>query len=297
MTDDAGSGPDPAALWLCQLPGMTPKLLRRLLGTFGSAADTLRASSSALREHGVAPAQVAKLVAGPREVAHVAAGLKGLRRLGIVPLPYGAAGYPDRLLDLPDPPLVVYVQGAWPIAQPLVAVVWPEDLDPALAEPWAALLGETQPHIGFAAWSPAASSGVPLRLLVVPFGLMLARQRLPKPVMEQVGSGKTTLLTLAPPTAQPTSAAALAPSAGLATTLGMLVEAVVALPPFDAAAHLVAAARGHGAPTFAFGAPARTPIPAGFRRLRPGKAGAKTLRGALGLNIAGTTAVQQERLF
>ena len=291
----AERSPDPTALWLCQLPGMTAVLLIRLLAALGSAEAVLRAPSGALRKLGVAPGLVAQIVAGPRQIAHVATGLKGLRRLGIVPLPFAAPGYPDRLKTLDDPPLVVYVQGAWPLLQPAMLVVPPSEPEPKVAGQWATLAAAFQPHVGFATLAalPIPDLLKP-RLLAVPYGLMLARQRLPQELWKQVTAGSCTLISACQPTAQPDAGA-------LQRTSRMLValaDALVALLPLPVEAQdLVATARSVNVPVFAVAATTRAPLPPQMSRLRPGKSGMRALSAALGVHLDGAATVQQERLF
>ncbi len=255
----------------------------------------MRASSGPLRRLGVAPALVAQIVAGPRQVAQVAAGLKGLQRLGIVPLPLASTAYPDRLQALNEPPLVVYVHGQWPIPQPLALIIQAGDLEPRVAQTWTELASALQAHIGLA--TLAAGSEVQLalpRLLGLPYGLMLARQRLPQAVWKQVTAGTCTLISTSPPTAQPDPMATQATS----RTLVALADALVALLPLPAETDdLVATARSVGVPMFAISATPRTPMPPHMRRLRAGKKSVQTLAATLGVHLDGAATVQQERLF
>ena len=295
---NAEAAPDPAALWLCQLPGMTVPLLQQLLGTFGSAAEILAASSGALRAAGVAPALVAKFVRGAREVSQVAGGLKGLQRLGITPLPLASSTYPERLRELRQPPLVVYVQGAWPLKQRHVALLGSDVLAVEVAEAWRKLVGEVHAHVAFAAVQGAsAADGVPLGLLGVPFGLMLARQRLPQSIMRQVAEGSTTLVSTVPPNAQAAGVAATGAEATITDVLLALSDALVLLPPVGPSIAPMLTSQTFGIPTFVFGTARGETLPPRVRRLLPGKAGARSLRAALGLNITGTQTVQQERLL
>ncbi|MBV9791798.1 MAG: hypothetical protein JOZ51_26650 [Chloroflexi bacterium] len=291
----AASSPDPTALWLCQLPGMNAKLLALLLASFESADAVMRASSGSLRALGVTPRLVAQIVAGPRQVAHVAAGLKGLQRLGIVPLPFGAPGYPERLQSLPEPPLVVYVQGQWPLDQPLTLLLPPTEPEPKVIEQWTAIRDVLSAHVGFGLLANGAQPElVTPRLLGVPHGLMLARQRLPAELWKLVTAKRCTLISVSAPTAQPDPAAAPA----IARTLAALSDAIVALLPTSAEHDdLLVAARAASVPVFALAPTVRTPIPASTRRLRAGKSGLRTLSSALGVHLDGPAAVQQERLF
>lgn len=295
--------PDPAALWLCQLPGMTIALVQQLLAAADSPAAIMQLSSRRLRELGVAPALVSNIVAGPRQVPQVAAGLKGLQRLGIVPLPWAASSYPERLRELPQPPLVVYVQGCWPPPAPLVLALGADELPPRLGAGWLELAAALDPQIGLisaqAELLPALLGERPLRLLGLPFGLMLSRQRLPKPLWQAVAAGTTTLLSIAAPNAQPDLAAAeRLPEVLLALTTALVL---IQPPEQPLPEQLCHTAQRLGVAAFALVPPGRVvdaaPLPPGVRRLRTGKTGLSTLRRALGLRSAGATTVQQERLF
>jgi hypothetical protein len=291
----AASSPDPTALWLCQLPGMNAKLLKLLLASFESAEAVMRASSGSLRALGVTPRLVAQIVGGPRQVAHVAAGLKGLQRLGIVPLPFGTPGYPERLQSLPEPPLVVYVQGLWPLDQPLALLLPPTEPEPKVIEQWTAIRDVLGAHVGFT----LSANGAPLELatptlLGVPHGLMLARQRLPAALWKLVTAKRCTLISVSAPTVQPDPTSTPA----IVRTLAALSDVVVALLPIPTEQDdLLATARSVSVPVFALAPTSRAPIPASMRRLRTGKSGLRTLSTALGVHLDGTAAVQQERLF
>lgn len=284
---------DPVALWLCQLPGMTAALARTLVPRGGSAEAVLRASSRELRALGVPSGLVAQIVAGPRHVPQVAAGLKGLQRLGIRPLSLAAADYPEQLRELDQPPLVVYIQGAWPLPAPLVFVAGSDGLAPKLADQWSKVVGAIRPHVNFAALrADLLPEADPPAVLGVPFGLMLARQRVPSDLWQRVLHRSLTLVSIVPPTAQPDAAA----HAPLATTLMALAAAAVFVAPAQDDP-LIPVAQGLDKPAFAVGLIPRDPLPAGLRRLRVGQPGVRTLLAALGLRTVGSTTVRQERLF
>lgn len=291
----AAASPDPTALWLCQMPGMNAKLLKLLLSSFESADAVMRASSGSLRALGVAPRLVAQIVAGPRQVAHVAAGLKGLQRLGIVPLPFASPCYPERLQALPEPPLVVYVQGQWPLEQPLTLLLPPVEPEPKVIEQWTAIRGALDGRVGFGLpANGAAPELVTPTLLGVSHGLMLARQRLPSDLWKLVTAKRCTLISASAPTAQPDPAA----TQSISQTLVALADAIVALLPVpDAHDDLLNTARSVSVPVFALAPTARTQVPPNTRRLRAGKSGIRMLSTALGVHRDGAAAVQQERLF
>src|ERR687886_698766 len=87
--------PDLDALVLCQLAGLEAPRLRQRLARWGTPTAILHAPSAALREDGLSPALVARIVAAPRQRATTAAGLQSLQHLGIVPLPLLAPAYPE----------------------------------------------------------------------------------------------------------------------------------------------------------------------------------------------------------
>ncbi|HEY0739501.1 MAG TPA: hypothetical protein VGD69_31545 [Herpetosiphonaceae bacterium] len=291
----AASSPDPTALWLCQLPGMNAKLLKLLLASFDSVDAVMRASSGSLRALGVAPRLVAQIVAGPRQVAQVAAGLKGLQRLGIVPLPFAAPGYPERLQALPEPPLVVYVQGQWPLEQPLMLVLPPVEPEPKVIEQWTTIRSALDERVGFGLLASSAPPDlVTPALLGIPHGLMLARQRLPSHIWKLVTAKRCTLISASAPTAQPDPASAQA----ISQTLAALSDAILALLPVpDEHKDLLMTARSVSVPVFALASTPKTPVPTHTRRLRAGKSGVRMLSAALGVHLDGSAAVQQERLF
>lgn len=288
-TEHAAASIDPAALWLCQLPGMTAPLMQQLRTHYGSAEAILRAPSKALREIGVAPGLVARMVAGTREVPRVAAGLKGYERLGIVPLPLLAPAYPDRLRELPNPPLVVYVQGQWPVTPPLAFAIAPAEIVPPAAQQWRDLIQATHSQVGIAALDPLIGGEVLPRLIGLPYGLMLTRQRVLANILKAVASGTTTLISIAAPNAPSSEVDPL-----LIATLLALADALVLLapPPDDT---LSEAARKRGLPAFLLDP--KAPLPAGVRRLRTGKPGIRAFRAALGVHVAGAETARQERLF
>lgn len=291
----AGCSPDPVALWLCQLPGMSVALLTQLLAVFGSADAVLRASSGALRTAGVTPVLVAQIVAGPRQIAHVTAGLKGLQRLGIVPLPFAAPTYPARLKALAEPPLVVYVKGQWPLSQPFALVVPPSEAEPRVVAQWTELASVLQPHIGFGALLQGTELDlVKPSVLGVSHGLMLARQRLPQALWQQVTAGHCTLIATSAPTAQPDPAASRMTYRALVALADVLVTL---LPQSDDLDDVIATAHTVSVPMFGVAPTTRAPLPPQMRRLRPGKPGLRALSTALGVHLDGAATIQQERLF
>jgi DNA processing protein len=114
---------DPVAAWiaLVRAPGITRSLARALLGRFGDARGVLFAGEARLRAHCPAPTAAALsdrgglIDAARRE-------LERARALGLRALVPGDPEFPRALLEIPDPPLVLYARGALP-AGPALAVV------------------------------------------------------------------------------------------------------------------------------------------------------------------------------
>lgn len=279
---------DPAALWLCQLPGMTPALALQLIATFGSPDGVACAPSRALRATGAPPVLVGRIVAGARAVPQVAAGLKGLQRLGIAPLPLVSPHYPDRLRALPSPPLVVYAQGAWPIVQPVCLVESSGALEPAVAEAWDTLRAATRPYV---AWAGRHESPVEsLRLMAVPWGLMAARQRMTQERWRAISSGATTVLSPVAPTTQ----GGAAELETIAEILIALADAILLLPGAGSE-RLITLARMLARPVFAIAPPHESVLPAVSRVW--GVAAPRRLLRALGIQQGRGATAQQERLF
>lgn len=96
---------------LAAVPGVSPRLVRRLLARFGSAGTALRASADALAVvPGVGGARASLIAAAPtREEA--ARDLARARAAGASVLVEGDAAWPLAFGELDDPPTVLYVRG------------------------------------------------------------------------------------------------------------------------------------------------------------------------------------------
>jgi DNA processing protein len=98
-----------AAVALTLVPGVGSARFRELVSRHDGAAAALHAQPGAARD---------------RAVADAAATLAALARCGGRALVWGDAGYPEPLLDLPDPPPVLYAMGRLDLlARPMVAIV------------------------------------------------------------------------------------------------------------------------------------------------------------------------------
>lgn len=100
--------------WLCLslIPGLGPAGAARLLARFGSPAKVLSAGSKELAAvDGMRPSQLEGFgrLAECRELA--AGQIAGMQKLGGEILVQADSRYPDRLREIPDPPLVLYALG------------------------------------------------------------------------------------------------------------------------------------------------------------------------------------------
>ncbi|WP_062119526.1 DNA-processing protein DprA [Collimonas pratensis] len=118
---------DELASWLRleQTAGVGAETARRLLAAFGLPASIFSTSFSAL--HKVVPERIAHaLLAAPSDatLALIERTLEWLQQAGNRLLTLADAGYPQALLDISDPPLMLYVKGrAELLARPALAVV------------------------------------------------------------------------------------------------------------------------------------------------------------------------------
>ncbi|GAC1539206.1 MAG: hypothetical protein NVS2B7_10800 [Herpetosiphon sp.] len=279
------ASPDPHALALCQITGLAAGELLALVATFGSAAGVLAASSTDLKTAGLSPPVAARVLAAARQVATVAPALRGLARLAITPIPIVSELFPARLLKTASPPSIIYVLGRWPPPDPLIAVVGGANLpDPRRAElrSWLADL----PAAGI---YPAATTALDLLppagvCIVVPFGLILAHQRLPPDLHAAARAGHSTVLSAVPVNAPPDAASAATTEALLLA----LAAARLAVDP-DAAASVAAL------PTVELAA---QPEPPGrHKRITLDPRGAAALAHLVGVHLVGADTVQQQRLW
>jgi len=109
-----GEAASELAAWLRlqYLPGVGPVAARLLLARFGLPSQLFAASWEALCE--VVPARLAHVIcAPPGKVANsqLALTLQWLAQPGNAVLTLADAGYPPLLLEIPDPPLLLYVRG------------------------------------------------------------------------------------------------------------------------------------------------------------------------------------------
>jgi DNA processing protein len=95
------------------VPGVGPHTGRALLERFGSAGRALDASASALRDVPNVGPKLAGRIAGARREFDAAAELEFCRERGVNVVARDDPSYPPPLGDIPDPPCLLYVQGAY----------------------------------------------------------------------------------------------------------------------------------------------------------------------------------------
>ncbi len=96
---------------LTMVPGVGPITARSLIAHFGSPGRVFGASIAALREvSGVGP-KLAGKIATARKDFNPASEIAECRQHGVRPIPCDHPEFPPRLLDIPDPPMLLYVKG------------------------------------------------------------------------------------------------------------------------------------------------------------------------------------------
>jgi DNA processing protein len=96
-------------LWLTLRPGVGPAAQRALLAAFGLPGQILQAGRSAIRS--VVGAEIADQLLAPPDTDRVDSALRWCAEPGNHILTLADPGYPQSLLDIPDPPVLIYVKG------------------------------------------------------------------------------------------------------------------------------------------------------------------------------------------
>ena len=100
-------------LWLASLPGMTAYAAKRYLAAFPSLKSLYLADEADLKQvPGARPGEIRLLCQKDIHAAELIE--RSCREKGIQVLSLQDAAYPDRLLNIEDPPLVIYVKGSLP---------------------------------------------------------------------------------------------------------------------------------------------------------------------------------------
>jgi len=105
-------------------PGIGPRAAAKLLERFGSAAAVYRATRAELEKVRLLPEAVDSILARDRH-ERAAGELEAVRKLGGDILILDDGVYPPLLREIYDPPITLYVKGAWSesLEQPCVAIV------------------------------------------------------------------------------------------------------------------------------------------------------------------------------
>jgi DNA processing protein len=93
------------------VPGLGPRLTSALLKRFGSAAGALQATAEQLQEVPHIGAKIAQSLSAAMRRVDVPAELELMARTGVRLLIRGAADFPVSLVEIPDPPQLLYLRG------------------------------------------------------------------------------------------------------------------------------------------------------------------------------------------
>jgi DNA processing protein len=115
--------PDLDLVRLNLVPGMTPRAAAVLLAVYERADLAFRAAPEELRTLPDVGGKLAARIADPPTPGRARAEIRRAVRLGIRLTHPKAPGYPERLLEIPDPPIVLYVLGETGAEDEAVAVV------------------------------------------------------------------------------------------------------------------------------------------------------------------------------
>lgn len=109
-------------LRLAHTPGVGRAVARKLLASFGLPSNILTADRAVLRK--IVPASAVEALLAPADAALLARTRDWLAEPGNALLTLADAGYPQSLLDIPDPPLLLYVKGRCDLlSRPAIAIV------------------------------------------------------------------------------------------------------------------------------------------------------------------------------
>ena len=112
-----------AELKLSLMSGVGPRLRKKLLAHFGSAERVLSAAASELREVPGIGQKLCRTIITTRSEIDAAAELEYCSRNQIAILVEAQPGYPERLLEIPDPPGVLFVRGGLTPADGLAVAI------------------------------------------------------------------------------------------------------------------------------------------------------------------------------
>ena len=95
---------------LAQVPGLGARLEARLLRAYGNPEAIFRASLTSLEAQRI-PSPAAQAIASQQPLKDAEKELAELRKLGVRLVHWGEPEYPQRLLQIYDPPPLLYVKG------------------------------------------------------------------------------------------------------------------------------------------------------------------------------------------
>ena len=100
-----------AELLLALTPGIGPRLRKNLLAHFGSAEAVMKAAASDLRAVPGIGQKLCRSIVEARKEIDVTAALRDCRENNVQVLAESSAFYPQTLVNIPDPPGVLFVRG------------------------------------------------------------------------------------------------------------------------------------------------------------------------------------------
>ncbi len=108
-------------IWLTQMIG-DPVQARELLQAFGKAERVYSADEKMLLDTGIVDSELAHRLACMRSLDAAQRVLRDCAALDVHPLTFDDALYPERLRNIPDPPLVLYTRGAVPLFDDMLCI-------------------------------------------------------------------------------------------------------------------------------------------------------------------------------
>lgn len=108
--------------WLDRIEGLGPLAKRNLIDAYGDAENVFRASEKHLKY--ILDEKKLKLLMDAKEMVEMEEAFEELKRQKIHMVCYHEAGYPEKLIHIPDPPFAMYYVGKMPQNElPSVAVI------------------------------------------------------------------------------------------------------------------------------------------------------------------------------
>ncbi len=118
MAETANPSTATQVLALLRYGGVTPRVFDALLQHFGDPAGIYGASAEAIRKHsGVSAALAKRIASAAKHIGETEQYVTGLSHRGIAVLTRFDDNYGHLLFELNDPPPLLYVRGALPLAQ------------------------------------------------------------------------------------------------------------------------------------------------------------------------------------